>query len=904
MADYPTSEEIARLKEARELRRERIRDLAKVRERTAEQEALLAKLKTEHEDIGKQLKEQLAIRKELNADLKEEIEALQALVGQYNAIQGSIDARVLAMQTEEALLNKQIELIAKEQEKTGIITENEIARTKELKKQLKLLSHRQKLANQMANASDKTADSIAGLLGISQELNLTWGENLIFAAKQGDILSTFNEKYVKTGRLAASIAEKAAEAAMAYTAMLWANTMAVDAAQSAINKATGAQGKYNDMVQESTNRLRAFGLTAEGMGATVTALHGGFTDFTMINDKTAQSIAETGTVLAELGVKGDDYAASQQIATKMLGMSSNAVEGYARDMTAYAMQIGVAPDTMMAGLARMGPEMAKLDDLTGSYKELARVSKITGMEMQKILNLTNKFDTFEESAETVGRLNALMGGDFVNSMDLMMATDPAERFGMIRDALDNAGLAFDNMSYYQKLAYKEALGLESVGDLALLMSGNFDSLSGSTDQSAADFERLAEEAAKNQEFMDLLKSTFAALAPAMTEIVKKIKPMLIGFAEWVATLDPSTMKMMAAGLVVGLGAIALAFTAIAAAMAASTVSMGVAAPAIAGMAGSVATLAATLPAAAAGQAGLTAANTAATPAATAAAPAMATLGASLLKLTFGLAMVGASIYLAATGIGNLAESFKGLDGTQIMGVAGALIFMGGAVALLAMKASVLAVAAKPMVIFGAALIVVAAGFLMLGAAVALAGIGIKAIATGLAELFKAASVGQLTMFAISMALLGTVAAGIALIAPGAGVGFGIMAAGLLAMSLAMAPMEDSLKALDGLISGLVTLSGKSEGLSKVADSIKTIGQSVKDLPEGAALELTTAMRATSTAATAGATMPAGARSVLPGPRKGKQAVNVSLKLENQQLIKFLKGEFVTYEQMMEAIEGL
>jgi septal ring factor EnvC (AmiA/AmiB activator) len=79
MADYPTSEEIARLKEARELRREQIRDLTKVKDKTAEQEALLAKLKTEHQNIGKQLREQLEIRKELNADLREEILALEGL---------------------------------------------------------------------------------------------------------------------------------------------------------------------------------------------------------------------------------------------------------------------------------------------------------------------------------------------------------------------------------------------------------------------------------------------------------------------------------------------------------------------------------------------------------------------------------------------------------------------------------------------------------------------------------------------------------------------------------------------------------------------------------------------------------------------------------------------------------
>jgi hypothetical protein len=904
MADYPTSEEIARLKEARELRREQIRDLTKVKDKTAEQEALLAKLKTEHIDIGKQLREQLEIRKELNADLREEILALEGLANQYNAIQGSIDARIAAISTESTLIQKQIDLITVEQEKTGIITDNDIARTKELKKQLKILQRRLTLAENAAAASENTADAIAGILGISQDLNLTWGENLILGMKQGDILSQFNEKYVKTGRLAASISEKAGEAFLAYTAMIVHNTLAVDEAQSAVNIATGAQGKYNMVIQDTTNSLRAMGVQAGEVGSTVTALHSTFTDFTMMNETTAQDLVRTGAMLAELGVKNEDFAAGLQVSQKMLGMGQKQAEFFTRELAAYANELEVSPGMLAAAYGSLGPELSKLDDAAGSFKELARVSKITGMEMQKILNLTNKFDTFEGAAETVGRLNALMGGDFVNSMDLMMATDPAERFGMIRDALSNAGLAFDDMTYYQKLAYKEALGLESVGDLALLMSGNFDSLSGATDKSAADFERLAAEAAKNQEFMDLLKSTLAALAPAFTEIIKALKPTIIAFSEWIQSLDPGTIKMMAAGIAIGLGAIAAAFTLMSLAITLSTIKIGLAAPAIAGMAGSVAALAAAAPAAAAGQAGLTAANTAAAPAAAAAAPAMATLGASLLKLAFGLFMVGASVYLAATGIGNLAEGFSGLNVAQMIGVSIAMALVAGGIWLLVASSAAAGAAAGPLAAFGGALIVIGAAIAIVIASIGIAAWGIGKMAEGFAALFEAADPATFAGFTASLAIFAAVINAIGMSSPIAGTGLAVIAGGLLAIGIAMMMMEDSLVAMDGFISGLVTLTTRADGLGKVAKSIKSIGQSISALPEGTAIELTTAMRATTAAAAAGARTAATPNAAMAGPRRGKQAVNVNLKLENNDLIKFLKGEFVTYEQMMEAIEGL
>ena len=45
--------------------------------------------------------------------------------------------------------------------------------------------------------------------------------------------------------------------------------------------------------------------------------------------------------------------------------------------------------------------------------------------MEKVLNIVSKFDTFEGAAEAAGKLNAALGTNAVNAMDLLMETDPA-----------------------------------------------------------------------------------------------------------------------------------------------------------------------------------------------------------------------------------------------------------------------------------------------------------------------------------------------------------------------------------------------------------------------------------------------------------------------------------------------
>ena len=147
-------------------------------------------------------------------------------------------------------------------------------------------------------------------------------------------------------------------------------------------------------------------------------------------------------------------------------------------------------------------------------------SKITGIEVGRLLSITEKFDTFEGAAEQAGKLNAALGGNFVNAMELMTATDPVERFEMIRDSVLDAGLAFDDMSYYQRKFYADAMGLSDVAELAAVMSGNMDSLNGEIGKTSAEYEAMAERAHTVQSFQEQLNALFADMVPLLMPVVE------------------------------------------------------------------------------------------------------------------------------------------------------------------------------------------------------------------------------------------------------------------------------------------------------------------------------------------------------------------------------------------------
>ena len=107
----------------------------------------------------------------------------------------------------------------------------------------------------------------------------------------------------------------------------------------------------------------------------------------------------------------------------------------------------------------------------------------------------------------------------------------------------------------------------------------------------------------------------------------------------------------------------------------------------------------------------------------------------------------------------------------------------------------------------------------IGFGIKLAGEGLAAMGNGFAKMFAAVgSAGEFALFAGTLIVFGMAMSVLGLAAPFAALGLFVLAGGLFAVSAAMFIMEDSLVAMNGFISSLVTLTGKTDGLSKVAKS--------------------------------------------------------------------------------------
>ena len=298
---------------------------------------------------------------------------------------------------------------------------------------------------------------------------------------------------------------------------------AMDEAQSSFNKNFQFGPEYTGRIRETYKELNQYGVGIKEAAEAQAALINTVTDFTMMSEKQRDALTESAALASKLGVSNENFARGIQASTKFFGQNVDSAIEIQSDLAASARALGVSQEVMSSGFAQNSRELAKFGSAgVATFKNLARVAKITGLEIERLLSITNKFDTFEGAAEQAGKLNAALGGNFVNAMDLMMATDPVERFNMIRDSILDTGLSFDDMSYYQKNFYKDALGLSDVGELALMLSGNTDMLTGSLNASGEELVEQKKRAADALSVQEKFQAIIADNAEGLTAFAEAL----------------------------------------------------------------------------------------------------------------------------------------------------------------------------------------------------------------------------------------------------------------------------------------------------------------------------------------------------------------------------------------------
>tara|TARA_R110000824_G_scaffold26728_5_gene91590 strand:- start:3833 stop:5860 length:2028 start_codon:yes stop_codon:yes gene_type:complete len=452
-------------------------------------------------------------------------------------------------------------------------------------------------ANAAEAAVNAMGDQMKGAIGLSSAWKTSMTASFAVAVKEGKGLgqifqgikqrvldtTTATERWAHWVTKASEMANGAFYGVLKQTMNL---ASSIDNSTVSFTRLTGAMPKFTSQVERVENSLYRFGVSGEEAAQVMGSLYSSVSGFTNMSEKTRTAMQKSSAIMQEMGIDAETSARNIEILNRGMGVSGAEAARLNQQMFGAAQQLGISSKKMLDDFSSMGQQfMIFGNNAVNVFVRLQAAAKQTGVEVNRMLAITDRFNKFDTAAESVGRLNALLGGPYLNTLKMVMATDPTERMMHLSQATTAAGKSFETLGYYERLALTQAMGLQDVNELALVMRGRFDLVSGSVHKTSFEIEKAAEESKRFQSVQDELQQTMRAVAMAVQPLISYIKDL----ANWLQqnhgivkvlvpvliALKGAMMSIQLAGMMAATGLTAMAAAAGPAMLAFGVLSVGV-----------------------------------------------------------------------------------------------------------------------------------------------------------------------------------------------------------------------------------------------------------------------------------------------------------------------------------------
>ncbi len=421
---------------------------------------------------------------------------------------------------------------------------------------------------------------------------------------------------------------------------------AYDQASVGIAKIAGYNQNLLKVLENTSRGATAYGISFEQAGRAIEGLYTNLNTFSTLNQGAKEQLTISAAKLDRLGIASQESAKQIGTLTQIMGMSEVQAGKTSEELAGFALAIGKPPQQVAQDFAGASNQLAAYGkNMVNVFKDLEVQSKATGVAVGDLIAITEKFQTFEGAAQAAGKLNAALGGGFVSSMELLEASaeNPAKAIDLLRTRLDQAGLSFNQMSFYEQKMIADAAGFKTIEEASrvLSMTNAEAERAAKADAERANEQKLLNEAVqKSIPIQEKLQLLMANLAIVMAEPIDKLS-MFISKITWLIDNVPYLGTVL--GVIIAsfvalkiIGSIGFMLQSLASAFGIFNAAATVTGPAAAGAAGGLKTVAA---------------------ASKAAAPAILELGVSMFVVAAAIGLAAAGIGLLYMGIGSMISSF-------------------------------------------------------------------------------------------------------------------------------------------------------------------------------------------------------------------------------------------------------
>jgi len=289
-------------------------------------------------------------------------------------------------------------------------------------------------------------------------------------------------------------------------------------------RTTGALEEYGEEMEKLKETFNGLNYT---FAETEKAYQGLFENSLAFSDLEADQrkmMAEHTVVLGRFGVQAETAAKTIDHLSKGFKSTPKEVKELTENITTFARALKVGPNKLMSDLnGNMGMFMRYGKEKgVAMFKQLAVTAKKAGVEMSDLLNVAKQFDTFEGAADSAAKLNYMLGGPLLNSMDLLNATEE-ERIEMLRNAMAQSGKQFDQLGRFQKDLIAQSMGVGVDVAQKIFNAEDIDKAMEATEGLASQQDKLAKEAERKILLQEREVLAQEAVAAAVAKAGDKVK---------------------------------------------------------------------------------------------------------------------------------------------------------------------------------------------------------------------------------------------------------------------------------------------------------------------------------------------------------------------------------------------
>lgn len=354
--------------------------------------------------------------------------------------------------------------------------------TKSLREEIDAL---RKSTDKYEGSANGVADVLGTMAGVSKDFNKTLMGQVKGLFKSGEQAKKFAENLKET--FSGSALAEASIQKLIQTSLLGFKTMftELEEGRTSFARATGMTGQAAAEVMEASKAYRELGVSVADTGAAQAQLMATFPkrELGAITSEVSAQFA----MWQKSGVALGDSVGSYDMLRRSFKMTDKDARGLQERIMGLGDEIGMGAPKMMESFARAAPRLAiHGKNMEKVFRSVASTSAQLGLEVDDVLSLAEGFQTFEGSAQAAGKLNSILGGGFIDNIELMNASfdDPAKAALMIKDSFSAAGQSVESLGPAGVKAAAAAAGFSDVAKFTKFLNGEID-----TAELAADTEK-------------------------------------------------------------------------------------------------------------------------------------------------------------------------------------------------------------------------------------------------------------------------------------------------------------------------------------------------------------------------------------------------------------------------------